>query len=250
MHGIPYESQAYWMRHFPLCGTILFASALVCSGGGMPEDPYIAAREGMVKDQIEARGITNRLVLRSMRAVKRHLFVPEEYRDQSYNDYPLPIGEGQTISQPYIVALMTEALDPGSEMRILEIGTGSGYQAAILAEICARVYTIEIIGKLGRRARDSLAYAGITNVVTRIGDGYLGWPEQAPFDAIIVTCAPTRIPQPLVDQLGEGGRMVIPCGGQDIQSLLILVKKDGVIRQQSIIPVRFVPMVNGKGRQY
>jgi protein-L-isoaspartate(D-aspartate) O-methyltransferase len=167
----------------------------------------------------------------------------------AYRDHPLPIGEGQTISQPYIVALMTEAIKPEPGMKVLEIGTGSGYQAAVLAELCQSVYTIEIVEILGRRARQILS--GLyKNVHFKIGDGYLGWPEFAPFDAIIVTCSPTKVPQPLADQLKEGGKMVIPVGEAGLQELVVLRKKDGRLERHAIIEVRFVPMVDHKGRSY
>ena len=183
-----------------------------------------------------------------MGAVKRHLFVPESLRSKAYDDRPLPIGHGQTISQPYIVALMTEKLDPRKTDRILEIGTGSGYQAAVLAELVDEVYSIEIVEPLGKRAAETLKALDYANVHLRIGDGYQGWPEHAPFDAIIVTCAPEKIPQPLIDQLKEGGRMMIPVGRQfGAQDLYLLEKKDGEILKTAILPVRFVPMT-GKSK--
>ena len=212
-------------------------------------DEYVRLRERMVSSQIEARGVRDPGVLAAMRKVQRHLFVPEPLRDRAYGDHPLPIGEGQTISQPYIVALMTETIRPDPAMQVLEIGTGSGYQAAILAELCKQVYTIEIVESLGRRAEQVLS--GLyENVHVRIGDGYQGWPEAAPFDAIIVTCAPTDIPRPLADQLKEGGRMVIPVGKSRSQELIVLTKKDGRLERQAIIPVRFVPMVDRTGKTY
>jgi len=216
-----------------------------CSGqsesGEKDDDDYLNQRLVMVETQIARRNITDENVLEAMRKVPRHLFVPEEYRYESYRDGPLPIGRGQTISQPYIVAIMTELLKIDSASKVLEIGTGSGYQAAVLAEISDSVYTIEIIPELGRRAEKILDSLGYKSVHVRIGDGYLGWPEAAPFDAVIVTAAAPKIPQPLVDQLKEGGRMVIPVGefGQDLY--LIIKQKDGLVKQ-SVIPVRFVPM--------
>lgn len=214
-----------------------------------PEDAYFSEREIMVTEQIEARGIRDPKVLNAMRTVKRHQFVPDGLRDKAYGDYPLPIGEGQTISQPYIVALMTEVVKPQLSMKVLEVGTGSGYQAAVLAELCKSVYTIEIVEILGKRAGGILSRL-YKNVHVRIGDGYQGWPEVAPFDAVLVTCAPTKVPQPLLDQLKEGGRMVIPVGEAWVQKLVVLTKKDGRLQQQEIIPVRFVPMVDRKGKKY
>jgi protein-L-isoaspartate(D-aspartate) O-methyltransferase len=203
----------------------------------------------MVIEQIEARGIRDTRVLQAMKKVERHQFVPPFLRNRAYDDNALPIGEGQTISQPYIVALMTEVIKPGPDMKVLEIGTGSGYQAAILAEICKSVYTIEIIEVLGKRSEQILKKS-YKNVHARIGDGYQGWPDVAPFDAILVTCAPTKVPQPLADQLKEGGRMVIPVGESRVQELYVLIKKNGRLEQQSIIPVLFVPMVDPEGRKY
>ncbi|MBN1355012.1 protein-L-isoaspartate(D-aspartate) O-methyltransferase [bacterium] len=198
-------------------------------------------RKQMVRSQIEARGVRNQEVLKALLKVERHLFVPENVRYQSYLDGPLPIGEGQTISQPYIVALMTELLEPDSGMKVLEIGTGSGYQAAILGELCKEVYTIEIVPSLYASATATLEKLEYTNVHTRLGDGFAGWPEQAPFDGIIVTCAPKKVPPPLLDQMAEGGRLVIPVG-KFWQELKVLEKKEGKIRERDVIPVRFVPM--------
>jgi len=187
-------------------------------------------------------------VLRAMRTVPRHRFVPPELARDAYRDQPLPIGRGQTISQPTIVALMTDLLEPGFDVRVLEIGTGSGYQAAVLAECVARVYTIEIIAPLGERAREVLEALGYKNVDVRIGDGYKGWPEAAPFDAIIVTAAPDHIPQPLIDQLAPGGRMVIPVGSPyGIQNLLVITKDaNGLAVTKRTIEVRFVPLTREK----
>lgn len=206
------------------------------------QDPYFQKRYQMVEQQIQWRGIKDTLVLNAMRKVPRHLFVPDYIKDQAYVDSPLPIGEGQTISQPYIVAFMTEALNLKGGERVLEIGTGSGYQAAVLAEIAKEVFTIEIIQSLGNRAEQILKQLGYSNIHVRIGDGYRGIPEQAPFDAIIVTAAPGHIPQPLVDQLKKGGRMIIPVGDLYQELILITRKPDGTIKKQSVLPVRFVPM--------
>lgn len=197
----------------------------------------------MVNEQIIARGVRAESVIKAMQKVERHLFVPEQYRNFAYSDRPLPIGEGQTISQPYIVALMTELLDLKKSDKVLEIGTGSGYQAAILAEICDSVYTIEIIPSLGKQAQVLLKELGYHNIHCKIGDGYLGWPEHAPYDGIIVTCAPSKIPQPLKEQLAEGGRMVIPVGATYTQELVLVTKTKGKLIQKSVIPVRFVPML-------
>ena len=212
---------------------------------------WAALKEKMLVEQIEQRGIKSKKVLNSLRKVDRHRFVPLELRNQAYGDFPLPIGAGQTISQPYIVAFMTEVLNLEPTHAVLEIGTGSGYQAAILAELCKEVYTIEIIEALGKKARDTLQALGYQNIFVRIGDGYSGWPEAAPFDAIIVTCSPTDVPQPLQDQLKEGGRMIIPIGESTMgQELVLLTKKNGKLKVQSQMPVRFVPMKDKKGRRY
>ncbi|MCG8430220.1 MAG: protein-L-isoaspartate(D-aspartate) O-methyltransferase [Candidatus Omnitrophica bacterium] len=197
----------------------------------------------MVTEQIASRGVKDPGVLEVMRRLPRHLFIPESRRAWAYVDSPVPIGEGQTISQPYIVALMTELLELDGSERVLEIGTGSGYQAAVLAELAGEVYTIELIPVLARTAEEVLRKLGYTAVNVRCGNGYAGWPEQAPFDAIIVTAAPPEVPPALVEQLAEGGRMVIPVGRQ-YQQLLLLIKENGRIRRREIIPVRFVPMVD------
>ena len=210
------------------------------------EDPadFDRLREKMVDTQIVARGITDPNVVAAMKKVPRHRFVPEKSRVSSYNDHPLPIGEGQTISQPYIVAFMTDALDLTPRDRVLEIGTGSGYQAAVLAELAGTVYTIEIVESLGKRAQKTLKELGYDNVHVRIGDGYKGWPQEAPFDAVMVTCAPEEIPQPLVDQLKEGGRMIIPVGRvYGVQRLIKCVKRGGQLNTEEVMMVRFVPMV-------
>lgn len=206
-------------------------------------DP-LAARLEMVKTQIEGRNVRDPRVLAAMRRVERHRFVPALYRPLAYTDQPLPIGEGQTISQPYIVALMTEVLALARNEKVLEIGTGSGYQAAVLAEMGCRVFSIEILPSLARNAEKALAEAGYESVHVRAGDGYKGWPSEAPFDAVIVTCAPDHIPAPLVEQLREGGRMVIPVGPEGgVQTLTVVRKKRGEMKTEALIPVRFVPLV-------
>ncbi len=202
---------------------------------------FTQAREEMVNNQIVKRGIKDERLLKAMLKVKRHRFVPEKMQSFAYIDRPLPIGEEQTISQPYIVALMTELLKLEGGEKILEIGTGSGYQAAILAELSKEVYTIEILEPLAKQAEKLLKDLGYGNITVKCGDGYLGWEEHAPFDAIIVTCAPPHIPQPLIDQLAEEGRMVIPVGTY-IQELKLLKKLNGKIEIISTVPVMFVPM--------
>jgi protein-L-isoaspartate(D-aspartate) O-methyltransferase len=210
-----------------------------------PRRDFKAMRERMVESQIKARGVKDPRVLSALLKVERHRFVPEKYLDSAYSDQPLPIGEGQTISQPYIVALMTELLELKGNEKVLEIGTGSGYQAAILAELAKEVYTIEIIEPLATRAREKLSELGYQNVTVKAGDGYLGWPEAAPFDAIIVTAAPDHIPKPLIEQLKEGGRMVLPVGTHT-QELKKIVKRSGKMETIDVIPVLFVPMT-GEG---
>jgi protein-L-isoaspartate(D-aspartate) O-methyltransferase len=227
----------------PLLAAVI--GILACAAGCHAEDDarFTERRNAMVREQIEAGGVKDAKVLAAMRKVPRHEFVPAAWRNRAYDDRPLPIGEDQTISQPYIVAFMTEqlALKPGE--RVLEVGTGSGYQAAILAELVKDVYTIEIVEPLGKRAAETLKRLGYAGVHVRIGDGYQGWPEAAPFHAIIVTCAPNAVPKPLVDQLAEGGRMVIPVGEfGDLQQLVVLRKEDGKLVTKRTLPVRFVPM--------
>ncbi|MBN1880264.1 protein-L-isoaspartate(D-aspartate) O-methyltransferase [bacterium] len=204
----------------------------------------------MVETQIMARGIVDPGVLSAMRKVERHRFVPKQYRSLAYADRPLPIGEGQTISQPYIVAFMTEILELERDDKVLEIGTGSGYQAAVLAEICDAVYSIEINAVLAEFARKNLTLTGYSTVNLRAGDGYLGWPEQAPFDAIIVTCSPSAVPEPLQNQLAEGGRMIVPVDVSYGQELILLKKSEGDLVRDSVLPVRFVPMIRQNGSQY
>lgn len=197
-------------------------------------------RQYLRKDALDER------VMAAMGTVPRDAFVPEQLRHRAFDNGPLPIGHGQTISQPYIVAFMTEQLRPQPADRILEIGTGSGYQAAVLAKLVKTVFSIEIVDPLARRAEADLQRLGFSNVQVRSGDGYRGWPEQAPFDAIIVTCAPDAVPQPLIDQLKEGGRMIIPVGGQGHQELILLQKIAGQIKRTAVLPVRFVPMTREK----
>jgi len=205
-------------------------------------DDYAEARARMVRVQLEGRGIRDRRVLEAMGRVPRHELVPEALRDRAYEDGPLPIGEGQTISQPLVVATMSEALGLRGHERVLEVGTGSGYQAAVLAELAAEVYTIELEPSLAARAARDLERLGYTNLHTRVGDGYGGWPEAAPFDAIIVTAAPDHVPEPLVEQLAPGGRLVIPVGGRGAQELLLLTRgEEGLVRKE-LLPVRFVPL--------
>jgi len=199
-------------------------------------------RQRMVQEQLMSRGVRDERVLAAMNKVPREEFVPQDSRAASYADQPLPIGYGQTISQPYIVAFMTEQLRPKPSDRVLEVGTGSGYQAAILAELVAEVYSVEIVEPLAKNAEATLQRLGCKNVHLKIGDGYKGWPETAPFDAIIVTCAPDKVPQPLIDQLRDGGRMVIPVGDRFAQELYLLEKKNGQLKQSATLPVRFVPM--------
>ena len=202
-------------------------------------------RKVMIKNQLQSRGIRDDAVLDVMRSVERHNFVPENYRDRAYSDGPLPIGHGQTISQPYIVAFMTEQLQVSSQHKILEIGTGSGYQAAILGELAKHVFTIEIIPELAKGAKNILNHLSYKNITVRAGDGYKGWPEEAPFERIMVTAAPTEVPQTLVDQLAPGGRMILPVGAQFLVQYLWVIEKDdqGTVTKEKILPVRFVPMV-------
>jgi protein-L-isoaspartate(D-aspartate) O-methyltransferase len=197
----------------------------------------------MVEEQIAARGVRQPAVLEAMRMVPRHLFVPPELRNEAYGDFPLPIGEGQTISQPYIVGLMTQSLGLGHGEKVLEIGTGSGYQAAVLSRLAGAVFSVEINENLARRAADTLKDLGFANVRVKSGDGFFGWPEEAPFDAIIVTCAVDRVPPRLLEQLAEGGRLILPLGeSQSFQTLTLVTKKNGKPVVREIIDVRFVPM--------
>ena len=221
-----------------LCVIFLFA---------FQEDPFRKKREEMVQQTIERRGITNEAVIKSMRTVKRHLFVPENNVQGAYADRPLPIGYGQTISQPFIVAYMTEIINPKPQYKVLEIGTGSGYQAAVLAEVVKEVYTIEIIPDLGNAAAARLKKLGYTNVNVRVTDGYFGWAEHGPYDAIVVTAAAEFVPPPLLEQLKEGGKIVIPIGSPFMnQNLMLIEKKGKKITTKSLMPVAFVPFTRKK----
>ena len=213
--------------------------------GARPEDPYLEKRLAMVRDQIEGEGISDPRVLAAMREVPRHLLVPLEYRSRAYEPRPLPIGEGQTISQPYVVAFMTEILRLGPGDRLLEVGTGSGYQAAVAAKIAGQVFTVEIFPSLAERARKNLESLGFRNITVRQGDGYYGWEEKGPFDAIIVTCAGGHIPPPLLRQLRNGGRMIMPVGGPFMTQNLVFLEKsaEGTITQRNVLPVVFVRLL-------
>jgi protein-L-isoaspartate(D-aspartate) O-methyltransferase len=235
---------------------LLFLGWLGCNAGNseMPEETgasaYLSQHNRMVEDQIKKRGINDKKIIDALLRVERHRFVPDKVIPHAYEDRPLPIGEGQTISQPYIVAYMTYILDLSRTDKVLEIGTGSGYQAAILGELCDHVFTIEINPTLGQRAELILKDLGYENVKVRIGDGYIGWKEHAPFDAIIVTCAPSHVPKPLKEQLKEGGRMIIPVGNAYNQELVLLRKVDGRLKEENVFRVLFVPMVDTRGKRY
>jgi protein-L-isoaspartate(D-aspartate) O-methyltransferase len=232
---------------FLLLPAILGSPGLTTASSCAQSQSYDSLREQMVREQIVERGVQDPTVLRAMRDVPRHLFVPAVVADRAYEDRPLPIGYDQTISQPYIVALMTELLEPHKGQTVLEIGTGSGYQAAVLAEIVDTVFTIEIISPLAAEAKERLRRLNYGNVVVRQGDGYVGWPGHPPFDGIIVTAAADEIPQPLIDQLKEGGRMIIPTGGVwAIQTLTLVEKKNGRIIRHDVAPVRFVPLTRDR----
>jgi len=213
------------------------------------QDAYEKLRLNMVSKQIQARGIRDARVLEAMRRVPRHQFVPASEQYLAYEDHPLPIGYDQTISQPYIVAFMTEALRLHGHEKVLEIGTGSGYQAAVLAELVQQVFTIEIVTPLCDMAREKLSSLQYDNIFIRCGDGYRGWPEEAPFDAIIVTAAPASIPQTLLEQLATGGRMVLPLGGATQELVLLSKDAEGNVHQRDLLPVRFVPMTGSPGAQ-
>jgi len=220
----------------------------VASWGEAEEGRWSTLRRVMVSEQLEARDITDRSVLEAMSKVPRHLFVPDEMRARAYEDTPLPIGWNQTISQPYVVALMTQALRLSGDERVLEIGTGSGYQAAVLAALCREVYSIEIVPSLSKRAGEVLVALGFDNVFLRRGDGYRGWPDAAPFDAIMVTAAPPEVPRPLIEQLSPGGRLIAPVG-EVSQELVLIERRVTGLEQQKILPVRFVPMTGEAQRR-
>ena len=234
-----------------ICILLIFVLHTGCKTRTQPQsDHFQSLRNQMVNQQIASRGITDRQVLQAMRKVERHLFVPAELAGFAYEDHPLSIGYGQTISQPYIVAFMTEVLNLEKTSKVLEIGTGSGYQAAILGEICDSVFSVEIVPQLSERAGNLLKVLGYSNIMVKTGDGYPGWEEHSPYDAIIVTCAPTHVPEPLVKQLAEGGRMIIPVGQRGVQELVLLTKQKGKLVKHSVLPVRFVPMVDDENRSY
>ena len=214
----------------------------VANAQSTAEDPFVKLRDQLVKDRIESAGVKNARVLRAMRETPRHEFVPRGLRGQAYLDMSLPIGDSQTISSPFIVAWMTETIDPQATDKVLEVGTGSGYQAAVLSTLVADVYTIEIVRPLGEKATEVLTDLGYKNVHVRVGDGFLGWPEETPFDKVIVTCSPESIPQPLVDQLREGGSMIIPVGERYQQTLYLLTKSNGELQRKALQPTLFVPM--------
>ena len=221
-----------------LCIAFLFA---------FQEDPYRKNREEMVLQTIEKRGVTSEAVLTAMRKVKRHLFVSENVIANAYEDRPLPIGYGQTISQPFIVAYMTEIINPKPQYKVLEIGTGSGYQAAVLAEVVKEVYTIEIIPDLGNAASARLQKLGYNNINVKVTDGYFGWPEHGPYDAIVVTAAAEFVPPPLLEQLREGGKIIIPIGAPFMNQNLMLIEKNGKkITTKNLMPVAFVPFTRKK----
>jgi protein-L-isoaspartate(D-aspartate) O-methyltransferase len=225
-----------------LSRSFLFLLLLLLGCEVAAADDFYAERQKMVQEQVIMRGITDENVIAAMRMVPRHLFVPMMLRLAAYGDRPLPIGHYQTISQPYMVALMSEklALKPGD--RVLEVGTGSGYEAAVLAQMGMQVYTIEVVDSLGKEAEVLLHNLGYKNVKVKIGDGFGGWPEHAPFDAVIVTCAPEKVPPPLIEQTREGGRIVIPVGKPGDQKLWVMERKEGKLEKRAILPVRFVPM--------
>jgi protein-L-isoaspartate(D-aspartate) O-methyltransferase len=229
-----------------LCGLLPLPLLAACNGlagsGLQANDDWAMERNAMVTQQIERRGVHDQRVLQAMRTVPRHEFIPESQRYAAYEDHPLPIGYSQTISQPYIVAAMTEVLKLQPDDTVLEIGTGSGYQAAVLATLVSNVYSIEIVPELAARAEATLKRLGYANVHVRAGDGYKGWPSEAPFDGIIVTCAPDEIPQPLLDQLADGGRLVIPVGGRFGQELVRVTKSGEKFQRENLMGVVFVPM--------
>ena len=236
--------------HILLNSTFMVLCVIFLASGTLKADNnlWTEQRNQMVQKQLQARDINQDEVLEAMQSVERHKFVPEEHRHAAYQDQALPIGYDQTISQPYIVALMTQLADVQEQDRVLEIGTGSGYQAAVLGELTKEVYTIEIIEELARAAEDILQELGYDHIQVRAGDGFAGWPEQAPFDSIIVTCAPPEIPQPLLEQLAPTGRLIIPVGEAWQELKMVHKKKDGTLEEETVASVRFVPMT-GPGVQ-
>jgi len=242
MYVLPFR----WLRTLVPASVIVLVASALCALGAFwqrdSEETHRARRMDMVTDQIASRGIKDKAVLEALRKVPRHRFVPAVWQPLAYTDGPLPIGEGQTISQPYIVAWMTELIEPAKKMRVLEIGTGSGYQAAILAECVGEVDSIEVVPTLGRKAKALLGDLAYRNVQVRIGDGYAGWPERAPYDAILLTAAPpSEVPRPLLDQLKPGGRLVAPVGRDD-QRLVRITKTPTGFKREVLAGVRFVPM--------
>jgi protein-L-isoaspartate(D-aspartate) O-methyltransferase len=239
------ERRSFWTAVLALPGAL--GMLVGCREGSVQpksessEDDWRAQRERMLAEQLAARGIRDERVLAAMRKVPRHRFVQASEASHAYEDRPLPIGHGQTISQPYIVAYMSQALELSGDERVLDVGTGSGYQAAILGELAREVWSIEIVAPLAASAGERLSALGYQNVHVRCGDGYLGWPEHAPYDAILVAAAPDHVPQPLVDQLALGGRMILPVGKSE-QDLVLLRKTPTGIVQEDVLPVRFVPM--------
>jgi protein-L-isoaspartate(D-aspartate) O-methyltransferase len=230
-----------------MLGALLASTVAVQAAAQTDERRYAAARERLVTEDLVPQGIHDSLTLEAMRTVPRHEFVPEEQRPRAYDDTPLSIGHGQTISQPAVVAFMTQAVRPRPGLRVLEVGTGSGYQAAVLAATGARVWTIEIFRALADQARSRLARLGYRDVRVRHGDGYAGWPEAAPFDAVVVTAGADSIPPALIEQLGPGGRLIMPVGDPYVDQQLVLLEKDsaGRIASRSLLPVRFVPLLRG-----
>jgi len=233
------------MRFLRLAAIAAVVLSAALHGALATDDPYLQKRAAMVRDQIEREGVSDPRVLAAMRDVPRHLFVPPEYRARAYDPYPLPIGEGQTISQPYIVGFMTQILRLKGTDRVLEVGTGSGYQAAVAGKLAAEVYSVEILESLASRSRRTLSDLGFRNVVVRQGDGYYGWEEKAPFDAIIVTCAGGHVPPPLLRQLRNGGRMIMPVGGPFMTQNLVFIEKDaqGSVTHRNVLPVAFVRLI-------
>lgn len=230
-------------------GMVMGMAGIIVTSGQAFSDEFEEVRHALVRERIEGAGVSNPRVLESMRNTKRHEFIPRQYWARAYYDMALPIGDAQTISSPFIVASMTETIDPQPDHRVLEIGTGSGYQAAVLSPLVKDVYTIEIVEDLGLQAERDLKRLGYDNVHVRVGDGFKGWPEAAPFDGIIVTCSPESVPQPLIDQLKEGGRMVIPVGERYQQTLYLMIKEKGKLVQKSLRPTLFVPMTGSAEEQ-